>query len=548
MAKPIVRFSKYMITASVVVIIIVIGFVIYGQKMDAPSGLSETNEKLLRQVDSLLPQRQAIIERRSHYVDSVARSLEAHSATRPLSLQYADYKRLFLQSHLLKFSDSLEFPRRMMALADRMADPARKAEAQAYLAYSMCRGGFFKEAVDSFNAIQVSASMPDSVLAAVYLYGGRIWHDMADYADFPQLSLAYKKQGNELLRRALPYIDSPVANLYVKGKILLWQDKCKEARPYYVHALSLCRANDVEYRSILYSSLASIDLRLHHVDSATHYCLLSVQNDVGNAIVETVAIRDLARLFFDQYNDAYKSSDLLMAAMDNAKYFGTRYRLNAMGNLVPLFQRQKEAMEKSRKVALIWAVCVVLVLVLGLMVILWQNLRYSKKLYDSRKQLAAANRQLDEANLIKNQYLGYYMDRVSELVMEIDGFALVAEQKIKVHQEGTLMELVKQLHGKFSKKVVKEEFDHNFMLLFPTFVEDFNALMTDEGKQVAAKPNSLTPVLRIFALIRLGITDNNRIARVLDYSFNTVYNYRVRTRNKAIDPAEFESQLLKIGN
>ena len=87
MAKPIVRFSKYMITASVVVIIIVIGFVIYGQMMGTPSGLSEANAKLLRQVDSLLPQRQAIIETRSHYIDSVARSLEARSATRPLSLQ-----------------------------------------------------------------------------------------------------------------------------------------------------------------------------------------------------------------------------------------------------------------------------------------------------------------------------------------------------------------------------------------------------------------------------------------------------------------------------
>ncbi len=547
MAKPIVRFSKYMITASVVVIIIVIGFVIYGQMMGTPSGLSEANAKLLRQVDSLLPQRQAIIETRSHYIDSVARSLEARSATRPLSLQYADYKQLFMQSHLVKFSYSLEFPRRMMALADRMADPARKAEAQAYLAYSMCRGGLFKEAVDSFNAIHVSASMPDSVLAAVYLYGGRIWHDMADYADLPQLSLAYKQQGNELLRRALSYIDSPVNNFYVKGKILLWQDRLREARPYYIRALSLCRANDVEARSILYSSLASIDLRLHNVESATHYYLLSVQNDVNHAIVETVAIRGLAQLLYDQYKDAYKSSALLMAAMDNAKYFGTRYRLNAMGTLVPLLQGQKESMEKSRKKTLVWAVGIVLALVLVLMVILWQNLRYSKKLYDSRTQLAAANRQLDEANLIKNQYLGYYMDRVSELVMEIDGFALVAEQKIKVHQEDALMELVKQLHGKFNKKVVKEEFDHNFMLLFPTFVEDFNALMTDDGKQVPTKPSSLTPVLRIFALIRLGITDNNHIARVLDYSFNTVYNYRVRTRNKSIDPTGFEELLLKIG-
>ena len=70
--------------------------------------------------------------------------------------------------------------------------------------------------------------------------------------------------------------------------------------------------------------------------------------------------------------------------------------------------------------------------------------------------------------------------------------------------------------------------------------------MTPEGRQEGKKPGSLTPALRIFALIRLGITDNNQIARVLDYSFNTVYNYRVRIRNKAKNPATFEQDVTAL--
>ena len=86
------------------------------------------------------------------------------------------------------------------------------------------------------------------------------------------------------------------------------------------------------------------------------------------------------------------------------------------------------------------------------------------------------------------------------------------------------------------------------MQLFPTFVEDFNTLLA-EGEQIYPKANErMSTELRIFALIRLGITDSVKIAQFLRYSVTTIYNYRTRVRNKALgERDEFETKVMQIG-
>mgnify|MGYP006949411756 CR=1 FL=1 len=98
-------------------------------------------------------------------------------------------------------------------------------------------------------------------------------------------------------------------------------------------------------------------------------------------------------------------------------------------------------------------------------------------------------------------------------------------------------------------KELYENFDNIFLHLYPNFVEEFNSLLLDEEKFVL-KPNELLNVeLRIFALIRLGITDSSKIASFLHYSANTIYSYRTRVRNKAAVPRDdFENRVMKISS
>ena len=114
-------------------------------------------------------------------------------------------------------------------------------------------------------------------------------------------------------------------------------------------------------------------------------------------------------------------------------------------------------------------------------------------------------------------------------------------------------ELIKKLK---SSALVDEEltalyarFDKVFLGLYPTFVADFNALLKD-GEQIVLKSDALlNRELRIYALLRLGITDSGKIANFLRCSTSTVYNYRTRMRNKAaVDRDEFENEIMKINS
>jgi hypothetical protein len=87
-----------------------------------------------------------------------------------------------------------------------------------------------------------------------------------------------------------------------------------------------------------------------------------------------------------------------------------------------------------------------------------------------------------------------------------------------------------------------------FLRLFPTFIEDFNALLKPGEEILPAEKDSLNTDLRIFALIRLGIEESSKIAEFLHYSPNSIYAYRARIKNKAAgDREEFETQVKEIG-
>ena len=125
-------------------------------------------------------------------------------------------------------------------------------------------------------------------------------------------------------------------------------------------------------------------------------------------------------------------------------------------------------------------------------------------------------------------------------------FAIKADQKLRIAQYEQIQKSIRELQKCFSKKEQLDRFDELFMSMFPTFITDFNALLMPEHRKQESEA-LLTPSMRIFALIRLGITSNQQIARVLNYTYNTILNYRVRVRAMAINPDTFEQDVTKIG-
>ncbi len=171
-----------------------------------------------------------------------------------------------------------------------------------------------------------------------------------------------------------------------------------------------------------------------------------------------------------------------------------------------------------------------------------------KSLYESNTQLVAVNSKLAQTGKIKEEYIARYLDRCVSYLEKLEQYRRSLE---KLAMASKIEELFKTIRSeqflRDERKNFYNEFDKSFLNLFPNFISDFNNLLSEDGKIYPKSGELLNTELRIFALIRLGVTDAARIAHFLGYSLATVYNYRSKIRNKAAGNKEnFEQEVMNL--
>ena len=173
--------------------------------------------------------------------------------------------------------------------------------------------------------------------------------------------------------------------------------------------------------------------------------------------------------------------------------------------------------------------------------------RTKQNLKAMNEELIQLNKNLDEANLIKEKYVGYFMNQCAVYINELDEYRKNVNRKIKT---GQIDDLYKSSSRPFEKELEElyQNFDKAFLRLYPNFVEEFNSLLKPEGIYKLEK-DQLNTELRIFALIRLGIIDVGQIAVFLHYSVQTIYNYKSKVKKRSIlDNKNFEEEVKKLGS
>ena len=150
---------------------------------------------------------------------------------------------------------------------------------------------------------------------------------------------------------------------------------------------------------------------------------------------------------------------------------------------------------------------------------------------------------------MKEEYVGHFMRLCSMYIDKMDAFRKRVNKMVKNHEYEDLYQLTRS--QEFRDKELEDlyvSFDSAFLNLFPNFVSDFNSLLRPEERITLEEKDRLNTSLRIFALIRLGIDDSSKIADFLNYSVNTIYNYRARIKNGALgDRENFEQHVREIG-
>lgn len=505
-------------------------------------------EEVARQMSLALQQKDVYNQMKLNDIDSIRNFLNTNSNRMTCEEKFQVNVDLYNEFKLYSFDSAFHYATQLCRIANDIDSSVYRVDARTRLGYILARGGFFKEAIDSLSSIRIDKEvLPAKVLSDYYISFGRVYHDLADYTKDNVFSSRYNQIGNELLMESLPYLSDSSTIYYVRGKVALKEDKLAKSKQLYQRALELCDTTDAETLSVLLSTMAYVNRKLGLNDEAIHYYVKAAVNDIRSATKESVSMRGLATMLYYYKNDVNLASEYINEAFEDATFYGTRHRINVIGTLFPVFVGEKLGIEQVKRQtfqdSFILSSVFAVVLIIAIIYILMQM----KHLRRSRQLLEKLNLKLSEANRIKNSYIGHYLDATFKLVNQLDNFVLVGQQKLDSKQYDSLSSMIHNLNSDFNRKSAFADFDRTFLSLFPTFVESFNSLLQPDDKFVLENKGALNSTLRIFALIRLGITESEQISEILGYSVNTVYNYRVRTRNKAVDPANFEKDVRKIG-
>ncbi len=322
----------------------------------------------------------------------------------------------------------------------------------------------------------------------------------------------------------------------------------------YLKAKKMSAVNTRVHASTTYG-VARYYLDTEHPALYEQYLVEAVESDIICQLKETLALQKLAIFIYEKSSEYNKrAAKYINASMRDAQFFNNRLRMVEISNILPVIaSANQQAAERSRtriQLAFIGA-CIILTLTFIFAVI---SIKSKNKLKQTRTVIEQKNLQLEELNqrLIatnkrRENYLRLFMDISALYIRKLDDYRKLVSRKVKARQTDDLLKALNTYRlSEEDTKMFYNRFDRAFLELYPHFVDEFNNLLLPENKIVLPQAGMLTTEIRIYALMRLGVTDSQEIATLLFYSTQTIYNYKSAMRSKAKNRDTFEADVNRL--
>lgn len=466
------------------------------------------------------------------------------------------------------FDSTLHYINLNLAIASRLKNADMFNQTNLCLSEILASSGRYKEAIDIQDGLKRGQITGDK-LEKYYLNYWKVYSELSFYTPLRGQMNRYaplcKAYGDSLLDMLDK--DSPIYLMIVE-KELRDSHRFDECQKINSRRLMLAEPGTRDYsiatfeRAILYDQEGKRDLQ-------KQYLILSAISDIRSSIKDNASMTQLSMIFFKE-GDIKRAYDYIQFSFADALFFNSRLRFVEISNILSVineaYQLQTEKQKHKLKVTVNIISLLSIILLLALFYIYKQMKVVSRArlqlqeanqklgelnadLHNANQQLNGLNRELAESNHVKEQYIGSFLAVCSNYIDKLDSYRKMVNKNIVAHKIEDLYEMTK------SRNIIEDElkefyenFDNTFLHIYPNFVEELNALLIPAERINLKGGELLNTELRIFALIRLGITDSSAIAGLLRYSVNTIYNYRVKIKNKAAVPREsFEDLVMKIG-
>ena len=518
------------------------------------------NNQLYKQLD-------AALEKRAHYVEVKEKSLNDIKQGAKYVTSNEDklklYEQLANEYKAYEYDSAMTYVNKGLILAQKSNNIFFNKRFQLSQTRLLITRGFYAEAKEILQKIEPKEEPRDYQFLYYYtMYG--LYNNWSTYCENNEFSKNYDLKKVEYLKKAIELSPKKDAfYYYLMGELYYFSNHPNNNRTiqYYKKALSMEKTNS-RLHAMTAFALSEIYQKANNLELMEHYLLVAAISDVTSATKENVALQDIALFIYKHKTRSLnKAQEYINLSLEDAYTYKSRLRRIEISSKLQLITNAYTDDIKTTNRLLNIALLVIILLLLGVG-ISSLFIRKKNRLLKQKKdeisatsdkmeklngQLHLINDELKDTNQKRERLVKVYIDLCYKNIERNQKLRTLAVRKIKANQSKELLSLLSSSSS--TEKENKEfltEFDKAFLSLYPTFVNELNQQLTESAHIQLKENGEMPPILRVCALLRLGITESSKIAGILSYSPQTVYNYRSILKNNAIDKEHFEENVLKL--
>ena len=509
-------------------------------------------------LDSLIEHQSEIIAQKKNRIQTITDGMNSLSLT-PEQL-FSLNNRLYDEYLAFNFDSALCYIKKNVDVQQSLGNPGLAAGSLIRMAHILAVSGLFDKADRMLDQIDIS-QLSTECKVEYYNQRGELnlyRSEMAEYTPYFQEYTDSSQYYRQLILEIAPkdsydYIFNQATYISEKGD----NDGAIKMLEAYMKNL---KQGERRY-SIVTSTLAYFYSKKDEAQLQERYFLLSAISDMKGAILENNSLRRLSIILLDR-GDFKKAYEYLLCASNDARQYGSRLRSMQTARISPLITQaydMERALTQHRTNLLLIILSVITLLLIGTVVYILSlikkrhqaNIKISKmnaELSLHNEEIERMNNLMKESNRIKDEYIGRFLELSSNLILKNEERSKVLNRLARDRKLELLYgELKSQKPLNESVHLFHQNFDTAFLNIYPTFISEVNQLLTEDNQfEVHEEAGKLTTELRILALIRLNITDNQKIADILRSSITTIYTYRSKLKSRAKSKATFEDDVRRI--
>ena len=518
------------------------------------------NSQLYKQLD-------AAIEKRAHYVEVKEKSLKDIKQGAKYVTSNEDKLKLYEQLangyKAYEYDSAMTYVKKGLVLAQKSNNILYHKRFQLSQTSLLITRGFYAEAKEILQKIEPKEEPRDYQFLYYYtMYG--LYNNWSTYCENNEFSKNYDLKKVEYLKKAIELSPKKDAfYYYLMGELYYFSNHPNNNKTiqYYKKALSMEKPYS-RLHAMTAFALSEVYQKANNLELMEHYLLVAAISDVTSATKENVALQDIALFIYKHKTRSLKKAqEYINLSLEDAYAYNNRLRRIEISSKLQLITNAYTDDIKTTNRLLNIALLVIILLLLGVGIsslFIRKKNRLLKQKKDEitatsakmeilNEQLHLINAELKNTNQKRERLVKVYIDLSYKNIERNQKLRTLAIRKIKANQSKELLSLLSSSSStERENKEFLTEFDKSFLALYPTFVNELNQQLTESAHIQLKENGEMPPILRVCALLRLGITESSKIAGILSYSPQTVYNYRSLLKNNAIDKEHFEENVLRL--